>query len=499
MTFNLFVLVCLTLKISAQNTVKLAGRIDTAIMNKYNAQELTVRAKENASKDNEGITYKVPVTANGNFKTEISIDDNIVYLAFEIMDNRISNSKGSVYNVSEPERSNSLSEIYLFERGDSVRVEIKRNKVIRFSGKGSQKLNCQYQVYNIPLSSKSIADRVLMLKNERFVKQATILETEDLKNQIQQRVLIVNSYQTTLSPLIYKLLYIDAVSGLIQQAYSRLANYNVIYPNSNSRLIIQDYFALIEKFDQLGSLIDDDIKVKSGYYLIKILEKEFINALLNSKTQNEFPFEEIYDSILKKYSGVIREKLILLCYENYAVKNSEKAKLLYPNGLGTLISEQSKVELSRLMERYNTSAFPFTFYDENDKPHNLKDFKDKLIIMDFWFTSCAACIMVADAMRPIYEKYKNYNDVAFITVSTDLKEKWLESLKTEKYSLKDMTNLYTRGKGFDDPMINYYKFKSFPQQLIISKNGQLITASPPRPDESKENVIAFIKLIEDNL
>ncbi|WP_286920395.1 TlpA family protein disulfide reductase [Flavobacterium sp. UBA4197] len=500
--FNLAILLCLTLKIAAQNTVKLTGHIDTVIMNKYKAQELILRAKENASKDNEGITYKVPVTANGNFKTEITLKDSLAYFAFEIADHKISNSIGRYYNVSDPERSTTLSEVYLFERGDSVKMQLKSNKSMLFSGKGSEKLNCQFQLYNIPLSLKAVADRVLALKNESKLKQATMLEAEVVNAQIAQRLILLKSYKEVLKPYIYDLLYLDAVNGLLLQAYSRLPNYLLIYTAKNELLITQEYYNTLVGLDYGESLIQDKLKAKSAFYPNMLLEREFIKLIVfeNSlKDHWDSTFTKLYNSLKSNFIGNLRDKLILLCYENFAAQSTDSAKKLYTDAINTMKSDIDQQQLKQLMVKYTSQAYPFTFYDALGKVHKLKDYSGKLIVIDFWFTSCAACAILAKAMHPIHEKFKNYTDVVFITVSTDLKDKWLASLKTDLYTTNRLVNLNTNGKGFNDPMIAYYKFKAFPQQIIIGKQGQLITASPPRPDESNENMISFSKLIIDNL
>ncbi|MNL76258.1 hypothetical protein D3C87_2021960 [compost metagenome] len=79
--------------------------------------------------------------------------------------------------------------------------------------------------------------------------------------------------------------------------------------------------------------------------------------------------------------------------------------------------------------------------------------------------------------------------------------------------------MYTNGLGVTHPLLKFYNFKGAPQQLIIGKNGKLISSRPPRPDGGIEFEVdkngayipnhkdvlsnpaaqAFIKIIDDLL
>lgn len=484
-----------------QSSFKILGYIDTAITSKYHSQELVIRLKKNEIKAVD-YDYKVPVNERGQFNATINIDSSTAYVYFQIKDNRLSSSNGRYYNISEPTRSNPLEELYLFEKGDSIKMSIHKDNSIQFSGKRNEKLNYQFQVYNLFPLPKQISSRTTLLENRNELQKAIQLETEIIKLQKRQLHSLLKSYKTELNSEIYSQLNVDAISLLKQQIYNKLPNYYLRFPNQSDQDLVQSYFMTIDSLDFDENPINDNIKVKSAYYTAMILEKEVTQLILfqeSHKTFKDFSFEELINNLNRKYSGLLHDNLILLSFENYAVRKTDDVKKQYEKVKEIISDKNIREQLAQLMEKYVTTAYPFVFYDVENRPYKLEDYRGKLIVMDFWFTGCVPCTMVAKAMHPIVEKYRHRKDIVFITVSTDPKERWLQSIASGQYTSNGMVNLHTNGKGFNDPMIAYYKFTGFPQQLIIGKKGELLTTSPPRPDQGELTVLAFDKLIENSL
>lgn len=123
--------------------------------------------------------------------------------------------------------------------------------------------------------------------------------------------------------------------------------------------------------------------------------------------------------------------------------------------------------------------------------------------MDFWFTGCHACRGLYEyLLKPVIEKYKKAEDVVFISVGVDKsKDLWLTSVKEETYSSRDEINLYTEGLGRYHDILKHYFILGFPTVVMISKDGQIITTSPPRPKNRADipkAESAFVDLIEAN-
>lgn len=495
------VLIC-TISLSAQNSIKLSGYVDTAFIQKYQSNELLVSIKQDASRNSAGVLFRTQLNDLGMFNLDIPTDSNNIYLSFEFEDKRPTRWTGMFRNISEPSRTSSLREVYLFSKGDQVTINIKRDNSIVFKGKGSEKLNYQYLAYNLLTLPKSINIRILDLENKGELKKAVEFEAEMIRFQIQQLQTLLKTYKTIINEEVYQQLLIDGISLIKHNIIEKLPNYFLRFPSSDQQRIIKQYFITLQGIDVSKDSLSNQRKIKSAFYTSMLLENEVAKMILfsqNRKSFNDFSFAELFNNISSKYSGLFRDKLILLAFKNFVVQKTDETKKQYMTAKKMVKDNHIKEQLVDLMQKYDNEAFPFVFYDVNNKPHKLQDYRGKVIVMDFWFKGCVPCTMVAEAMHPIFEKYKNRKDIVFITVSTDQKEKWLEGVASGLYTSEGMINLHTNGKGFKDPTIVHYNFIGLPQQLIIDKKGQLVTASPPRPDVGEVNLKAFEKLIEQNL
>ena len=73
----------------------------------------------------------------------------------------------------------------------------------------------------------------------------------------------------------------------------------------------------------------------------------------------------------------------------------------------------------------------FTLKDQNNKTHQWKDYKGKVVILHFWATDCSACKKELKELEKLYEHYgKNKKDVILLSVvSPKLEYKSTEKIK----------------------------------------------------------------------
>lgn len=109
-----------------------------------------------------------------------------------------------------------------------------------------------------------------------------------------------------------------------------------------------------------------------------------------------------------------------------------------------------------------------TIIDENNRRVNLK--KDKIVVLDFWSTSCAICFAKFPYLKKTFEKYKNNPKVEIYTVNVPLKNdvfaKTIKILDSIGYKFPQ---LYAKSSKEMKDTLNIY---SFPHLLIL-KNGQI--------------------------
>lgn len=480
-----------------QSKIQLSGWIEASIIDHYQSRELLIRAKESASKLDAGQLFKTEIDSNGKFNIEIPSEGPLTYLSFEMTKNTTP-GKGRNRNITKAELGIGLSENYLFEEGDNINISFWGNGKIDFSGTGSEKLKCQWLVNNTPFLPNTGRERLteILTVQKDFEKYLTMYQ-KALTQQINLRRLLLESYKDALKADIYKILYMDAISSAQYVAYSNLYNmisFDKMLETNNTE--IKSCFDYISKIGYEGN-DNTKSKIQSATYADMVIEKE--RVLSRFYTDNyEVNFAEILNSTNLHYQGELKRKILYRLCEEYIQKYYSDIQAAQSDILKNLKNSKYEQAFVKLIQEQST-AFPFEFWDVNDKPYKLEDFKGKVIVMDIWFTGCVPCTMLAKAMHPIFEKYQSNPNIVFITISTDQKPLWIESVKSGLYTSMGMLNLHTKGLAFAHPLIKYYKFNGAPRQIIINKKGQLITLSPPRVDVGPKNQKAFEMILETAL
>ncbi|MBL1407510.1 TlpA family protein disulfide reductase [Sphingobacterium faecale] len=135
-----------------------------------------------------------------------------------------------------------------------------------------------------------------------------------------------------------------------------------------------------------------------------------------------------------------------------------------------------KIKESRYVKN---DVYPFRLEDIDGNIYTPESFKDKIVVLDFWFNGCTGCAILHQELVKI-ESSLNDESVLFISVNVDVKrDKWLRGLESGKYTSKEGINLRVI-----DPKPNiasFYGFFSFPQLLIVDRKGRLVSYNPPRP------------------
>jgi peroxiredoxin len=117
----------------------------------------------------------------------------------------------------------------------------------------------------------------------------------------------------------------------------------------------------------------------------------------------------------------------------------------------------------------------FSLKDSNGKMVSLKDFRGKVVYVDFWGVGCAPCIAdIENYSAKFHEKYKDKN-VVFLNVCVEQNEtEWK----------KKMTQLHMEGINLivpfiSDPACKAYHIDGVPHYLIIDAKGNIVNNNAP--------------------
>jgi thiol-disulfide isomerase/thioredoxin len=99
----------------------------------------------------------------------------------------------------------------------------------------------------------------------------------------------------------------------------------------------------------------------------------------------------------------------------------------------------------------------------------LSDFKDKVVLLDFWASWCAPCRKSNKELAELYRKYKS-GGFEIVSFSTDTNSaSWQNASKEDGIIWTNISDL----KGFYSEPVASYKIRAIPRAFLIDKNGDI--------------------------
>ena len=127
------------------------------------------------------------------------------------------------------------------------------------------------------------------------------------------------------------------------------------------------------------------------------------------------------------------------------------------------------------------------FYLKNEKNRwqSLKQFRDSVVYIGFWFTGCKPCIKEFPEENQLVDVFIN-EPVKIISICLDSKEvDWSNMII--RYQLKSV-NLYATG-NWGKSLRENYDISGFPHYVLIGKDGRIVENKCARPSMGAEQVI----------
>ena len=148
--------------------------------------------------------------------------------------------------------------------------------------------------------------------------------------------------------------------------------------------------------------------------------------------------------------------------------NDSEGKLQYMQ-LRKATEEEKKMMAQMPMQENSSeligkSAPDFMMTDINGKTISSENTKGKVVVLNFWFTSCKPCVSEIPELNEVYEKYKKDTNVIFTSITFDKQDKVNSFLK--KYPIK--YPVVSDAKEICD----LFKITGYPTNIVIDKNGK---------------------------
>jgi peroxiredoxin len=147
----------------------------------------------------------------------------------------------------------------------------------------------------------------------------------------------------------------------------------------------------------------------------------------------------------------------------------------------------SKTKISLIKE--DKKAPDFTLNDLNSKKVGLRQFKGKIILLNFWATWCGPCKEEMPGMEVLHQQFKGRNFVLLATsVDYEGSKPVQEFINKHRYTFPVLL----------DPkceVLDLFDVKGIPTSFLIDKKGRMVgRATGPRDWKSPE-VISLINLL----
>jgi len=473
MLINLFVGLCCFAQGQAELTVYASVLSPHDTLELYVWDDMVAKPSKNPHR-----ILKAP-NAGGKFHFEISrLQDRSwinLGLSFQKLDGR------PVHNILEGflVKSGDSVDVYLSPRLGKIRSVsngydggipvLTENWNVRFDGKGAIKYTALWQA----LTSEHMENRNRILN--RIGRTMTSTKLVLLYALQEESLKTLNTYKDNLPPDIYGVL-----EGQVRGKYGYEIGRTLDGLRFFSKTEQEKAMAQIELDRYLRLLGDDiigqDLYCHSPHYIEYLVQYYWLAFTEQSEGKGgvgswyRYCKENIEPSFLRDR---VLTSLLMKRFQEAPQKEILEDALISiddPYCLGLL--EPLKHHLS------GNEVFDFVLPDANGKYYSLKDFRGKVVFMDFWYAACTPCRKyMTEVVSPVKQRYKNNPNVVFVTVSTDRLDTFQKMLERQDFLPSEGIHLYTDNMRYSHPIIQYYQISAYPFPLLIGKDGRIVAGS----------------------
>ncbi|MES2827395.1 MAG: TlpA disulfide reductase family protein [Bacteroidota bacterium] len=399
---------------------------------------------------------------------------------------------------------NGYDNSYILEKGDRIKCRLS-DTGYQFSGIGSEKLNCQSEIYS--LQYRFSEDDFKLAQHNQYEEFITNIDPK-MDSCLGLQRLVIENYN--------KIIGRDLADVMLANCYGlRYYQWISFFHYNNSENVIP-YLAFLKSsafrhidlsiLEKVSPQIIDQSYVYSSFLFLKTLFENNIyeDGKLEPFSSDKY-LEKVFNSINRNYVGILRDKLLCMFMINFSTKSSVN-KFLDP-AIGIVETKMYTDFLQNLKSSRGIGVqfFNFNLTRIDGSKFTLSQLKNKVAIVDFWFNGCENCVSLNAAMHSVIEKYKNNSKVVFLSISIDkVKANWIKGIGSGKYTHPNAINLYTEGLGSNHPLIKNYNIVLYPT-LFILKNQKFYSSNPPVPSMADMNNLdigntkKFVDMIEESL
>ena len=398
-----------------------------------------------------------------------------------------------------------ISPVFYWEKNDSINVRIRKRispykddnsslnlYTYSFSGKGAEKYNVLYRIDSALYFTQN-KNPVIFDKDFHY--------HDGYEQSRDAAIKILETNKGFLPVKYYDIFKADILAYGSLATFMSIIDYSTALSDSSSGAIIRKFRERYKRssFTQFElSEIPAKYLIQSYSYCYYLLQKAQTYYFVLHSTDNA---DSVYYLIKERFKGELRDYLLTqLLYSPtrlYSARVNHFNQIL-DDALTTVqtpVCFNSLVALKRRLS--GGKALNFSFSNLQGRKVSLKDFKDKVVLIDFWFHGCGGCIAYyRGVLSKAEQHFKNVPGVKFLSINVDRqKSYWLQGLKSGALTSNDAVNLFTNGNGGLDPVVKYYNIQEYPTAILLKPDGAVFRFNSPElyNYESLTSLIDFLR------
>jgi peroxiredoxin len=205
--------------------------------------------------------------------------------------------------------------------------------------------------------------------------------------------------------------------------------------------------------------------------------------------------KKLYLDFIKSHPKSIISLDALQQYAGGMPDNLGELDSLFNNLDGTVKKSKNGAEYAKLLNSWRATAVGaeaplFTQNDTLGKPVNLKDFRGKYVLVDFWASWCGPCRAENPHVVAAYNKHKD-QQFTILSVSLDQptgRDAWLKAIHKDNLTWTHVSDL----KFWDNAVAKMYGVRSVPQNFLLDPQGKIV-AKNLRGEELDKRLSEILK------
>ena len=231
--------------------------------------------------------------------------------------------------------------------------------------------------------------------------------------------------------------------------------------------------SITKSLQQLGKSPDFEeemINSREKFFQKLNLHKEYLKNFIENNKDSKISLIALFQTYGKS-SPVLTVDEELETFES-VLKN---LKLHFPKSNHILLLEEQIEKLKPLA--YGQPAPNFTLPDINNNSISLSDFRNKIVLIDFWASWCKPCRIENPKLVKLYNQYSNQN-FEIISISLDgtsrqkdPKNAWIKAIQDD--NLSKWIHL-SELNGWKTYVRELYNFNSIPYTILVDGSGKIV-------------------------